>query len=580
MSWINPVSNTGNLRPVNQVMQLDRLGSMYASRLSFVRSLMRKMVKEHWQITNTLFDLDDQGHGTAIYRITTPSSYYHCVIFSRDLNPEQRSDRVIAEAWDVTFAMVEGDVEDSLLRQMADNVPLQEAGRQHSRVLVLSRANKSLRNFSQFLGALAAGQQPDPAWLTAVGYLYRTTAVYGNGKFGMADFARLEHNSDFNRPFSAQMLAVYILRQFSIEQLNHLAKVQAPATAVALHPELQRYLGIGNSTGLGMAPFLINHPQLIQQWVHIREQALASARQQPASKKSHSKLLSLMIRAQRHIQQTVTEDLEQGLRNQHIVKSIQDVIDWLQRTPAHPNLHHELTDWADQHASIETQELINTQLIELYPKLIDSLDEQMGCLESMDLQPEMKTQKFKELIENNFDWALQYQEDCSEDNYWFWYRSAEKEEPRLGIRSKESGSEKETALAIGPRISRCYTRLSEYLEDNPSSMVVEFLLQYPQQKEIVRRIQTMANTAYGEIRANLWHRNMKPMHLLRTKLSFFGASRFDPKSDRWVRITLFQGAPLSEELNNTALSLEQLDDWGFPIEPTVANINSTQVEAQ
>ncbi|HEV8076942.1 MAG TPA: hypothetical protein VGP45_01005, partial [Marinobacter sp.] len=74
-------------------------------------------------------------------------------------------------------------------------------------------------------------------------------------------------------------------------------------------------------------------------------------------------------------------------------------------------------------------------------------------------------------------------------------------------------------------------------------------------------------TPYGEIRANLWHRDMKPMHLLRTKLSFFGAGRFDPKSDRWVRITLFQGAPLGAELTDPALSLEQLDDWSFPLQP-------------
>ena len=567
MSWADTLSTTDNLRPAEQVMQLDRLGSMFASRLSFARSLVRKMIKERWQISNTVFDLNDQGHGIAIYRITTPQRLYHCVIFCRELRADQRSDRVIAEAWDVTFAIVEGDVEAELLQHMADNVPLQEAGRLSSRVLVLSRANKSLRNFSQFVAALAVGEQPDPAALTAVGYLYRTTAVYGNGKFGIADFARLERNTDFNRPFSAQMLAVYVLRQFSIEQLNHLARVQAPDTAVKLAPELQRYLGIGNSTGLGMAPFLINHPQLIQQWIYGRERALACARLQPASEKCRNKLLALMLRAHRYLQQTVTEDQAQTLRNRNIVQSVQEVIDWLERTPAHPALYRELTDWADEHSSIEAQELINTLLIEMYPELVDSLDDELGCHETMDLQPDMKVRKLKELIEQSFNWALTYSEESAEDNYWFWYRSAEKEEPRLGIRAEESGAEKETALAIGPRISRCHTLLAEFVKNNPSAMAVEFLMAHPKQKEIARRIQTMASTPYGEIRANLWHRDMKPMHLLRTKLSFFGAGRFDPKSDRWVRITLFQGAPLGAELTNPELSLEQLDDWSFPLQP-------------
>ncbi|WP_100638123.1 hypothetical protein [Marinobacter salexigens] len=565
-----------NLRPASEVMKLERLGSMFASRLSFVRSLMRKMIKESWQVSNTVFDLDSKGHGLAIYRITTPGKYYECVIFSRDLAPDQRSDRVIAEAWDVTFALVEGEAESSLLEQMEANVPLQEAGRQHPRVLVLSRANKSLRNFSQFLEALASGRQPDPAWLTSVGYLYRTTAVYGNGKFGIADFARLERNPDFNRPFAAQMLAVYVLRQFSIEQLDHMARAQSPEQAVPLHRELQRYLGIGNSTGLGMAPFLINHPQLIQQWVYGRERALAYVRQEPANEQTHTSLRAFMARALKHLQQTVTEDTDQTLRNRETASSIEKVITWLDRTPVHIALYEELIDWAKEHCSLEAQELINTLLIELYPERVEAIDDELGCRESMDLKPDMKVRQLRDLIHDKFGWALNYSEECPDDNYWFWYRSVEKEEPRLGVRGTESGAEKEMALAIGPRISRCLVKLEEFIESNPNAIVVEFLMAHPGQKECVRRIQTMGETPYGEIRANLWHKDMKPMHLLRTKLSFFGASRFDPKSDRWVRITLFQGAPLPDELHNAQLPLHQLDDWGFPLEPELDGMDKGQ----
>ena len=48
--------------------------------------------------------------------------------------------------------------------------------------------------------------------------------------------------------------------------------------------------------------------------------------------------------------------------------------------------------------------------------------------------------------------------------------------------------------------------------------------------------------------------------MLRCKLSFFGASKFDPKSDRWVRVNLFQGAPLKGELNDP-----KNDDWWMPV---------------
>lgn len=559
------------LRSADRVMNLVQLGSLHASRLSFSRSLVRQMAREDWAVSTLRFDLDEQGHGVAIYRLRTPGFTYHGVIFSQALDPDSRSDRVIAEAWDVTFALVEGAVEDTLLDQMAANVPLQEAGRQHPRLLVLSRANKSMRNFGHFVDALAAGQQPDPAWLTRVGYLYRTTAVYGNGKFGIADYARLQNNPDFCRPFSAQMFAVYLLRHFSIEQVGHLARCRSPQTAVELAPALQRYLGIGNSTGLGMAPFLINHPQLIQQWVHCREQALAYAREQPPTEGTRDGLLKLLRRACQHFRETMTEDAEQTRRNRNTVTSIEAAINWLERTPVTPSLWDDLLVWADEQCSLEAQELVNTLLIELYPDLIDDMEDNLSCEEILELQPEIRAAALKQMIESRFAWALDYDPKNPDHRYWFWYRSAEKEEPRLGIRDQEAGSEREMPLAIGPRIHRTHQLLDAFLDRSPRGSVVEFLMAHPGQKDCVRRIQTMGTTPYGEIRANLWHRDMKPMHLLRTKLSFFGASRFDPKSDRWVRVTLFQGAPLFCELfsdhGTDKTRLAALDDWSFAVEP-------------
>ena len=112
------------------------------------------------------------GHGETIYRITTPSSQYHVVVFAQALDDELRSDRVIAEAWDVTFCLVEGEVTDELRQSMALNVPLQEAGRQHPQLLVISRANKSVRNFDHFVEALSSGQQPNVDYLKRAGYIY------------------------------------------------------------------------------------------------------------------------------------------------------------------------------------------------------------------------------------------------------------------------------------------------------------------------------------------------------------------------------------------------------------------------
>ena len=66
---------------------------------------------------------------------------------------------------------------------------------------------------------------------------------------------------------------------------------------------------------------------------------------------------------------------------------------------------------------------------------------------------------------------------------------------------------------------------------------------------MVRRVQLSARLPYAEIRDNLIAAGMRPIDLLRFKLAFFGANRFDPRSDRWLRICLFQGAPFPDEMS-------------------------------
>ncbi len=66
-------------------------------------------------------------------------------------------------------------------------MPKQEAGRISDSELSLSRANRSVRLWQHVIDRLSTGEQPERDQLEAVGYLVRTTAVYGSGKFGAAD---------------------------------------------------------------------------------------------------------------------------------------------------------------------------------------------------------------------------------------------------------------------------------------------------------------------------------------------------------------------------------------------------------
>jgi len=556
-----------SLRPPATVMDLERLGSFSPTRLSFARRLTRTMFEQRWQVSCTQCELDESGHGSAVYRLQTPTGRYHVVIFSQYLEDDLRTDRVIAEAWDLTFCLVEGEVDTELMSAMAANVPLQEAGRQHPRLLVISRANKSVRTFAAFTEALAAGQQPDIEHLKEAGYLYRTTAVYGNGKFGIADYDRVKGNEDFQQPFSAQMAAVYVLREFSVDQVEHIARQRAPGRAVTLDTDTRRYLGIGNSTGLGMAPFLINHPQLISQWVWVRERALAVAVSQPPEESQREKILALCRRAAAYLADTRVEDEYQRVRNNKAHAELMQVMAWLEQVPLDDALWQQLLDWAQTQLSLETQELLNTLLIELYPQQVDALNDSMGADENLDLTPDMPLIQLKQILETHFDWAIHADYECEDARYWFWYQSAEKEEPRLGVRGEELGEDKELALAIAPTAQRVYRDLVELLDAQPRALTIDLLMAFPEHMRVIRRIQTMAATVYGEIRANLWHRDMKPMHLLRAKLSFLGAHRFDPRGDRWVRVTFFQGAPLLSDYQDSSTSPEVFDDWGFPVAP-------------
>lgn len=164
------------LRPPQSVARLRRMGSFHQTRLSFARTLVRRMHREAWDITCELFDIGADEVGHARYAVQTPWGRYTVVVFADRIDPSLRTDRVIAEEWDYTFALCEGVPDAADMERLHANVPKQEAGRMCSRDLVLSRGNKSARLFDHIVDCLAAGQQPSIERIAQVGYLMRTTA--------------------------------------------------------------------------------------------------------------------------------------------------------------------------------------------------------------------------------------------------------------------------------------------------------------------------------------------------------------------------------------------------------------------
>ena len=133
------------------------------------------------------------------------------------------------------------------------------------------------------------------------------------------------------------------------------------------------------------------------------------------------------------------------------------------------------------------------------------------------------------------------------NNKNFWFISKNKEEPRLADRFIEDGAELEQPLAVARDIKKLYETLS--ISKN-SSTIDKFLSKNSSLRHVVRRAFIAEKFPYSEIQDNTIGSKLVPIDMLRLKLSFFGAIKFDPRSDKWLRICMFQGAPLPSELDN------------------------------
>ena len=536
------------LRPASEVMRLRRMGASFPTRLSFLRSLLRHLAVEDACVTRPVWAMDAAGFGHAVYTLRLGGHAYSLVAVSTDLPPDQRSDRVIATAWDTAYVLYDGVPDQSELARIVATAPLQEAARFTPRDLNLSRANKSVRLWDHSVAALRAGQQPDRDLVCRTGYLMRTTAVYGNGKFGIADRDDYADRPGLSGPFAAEMLCVWLIRGFTHDLVEHVG-------GAPLDRDLKRHLGIGNATGLGMAPFLVSHPLLLDAWMQVRETALARVRAIPRlSPDGIGALYDVTARAAQHLAEWQVDDAIAQGRIDTQRREWPRFADLL--TPEALLADRPLDTVMRQAMalSIDTQELAAAVLIEPFGDLVDGLCDCMATPFLPQIDAAMPCAALSALIARDWGWALALDFGDRRQTARFWYVSAAKQEPRLGQRWEEPGAELESPLDIARQVQALARDL------DGAGNVATFLRAHPQHRAAVRRVQTLARHPYAEIRDNLIGQDCLPIDMLRCKLAFFGASKFDPMSDRWTRITLAQGAPLHHELRRA--------DHGFlPVAP-------------
>jgi len=536
------------LREPSLVMKLSRLGSFHQSKLSFLRSFIREF--KSWNYNRNLFDLDKKGHGTAIYSFEKKGRNYSLICFAQYIKPEERSDRVIATKWDTAFVLYDGIPTKQDITRLRKNVPKQEVGRLSYKELTLSRANKSVRVFDHVVNSLSSGKQPDKELLEKVGYLYRTTAVYGSGKFGLADRFRIKDRKEIYGPFRLEMMLVYLVRQFTFDQVNHIAKCKNPNNAVTLNENIARNLGIGNSTGLGMAPFIVNHPTLLHNWIHCRERALKEIRSiERVNKEDFNTFKSCIEKSKSGIDTWLSDNQYQINKINSLKADLIKFIKYLERAHNAENDYfwNHIYLWSEKNLGEECVEYIVSMMMEPYDSIIEPLIDRMSSEEEkyFNIPAGRKTLELKKIIEKNYRSIIQIDFKEKNNTANFWFISKNKEEPRVANRYEEHGSELEQPLAIARDIKQLYERLKKI---NQKITIAEFLLKNDDLRHVVRRAFIAEKFPYSEIQDNTIGATLVPIDMLRFKLSFFGAVKFDPRSDKWLRINMYQGAPLPHEM--------------------------------
>ena len=513
-----------DLRSPAFVMSPARAGAAYPNALSFSRSFVRKMQREAWRIETARINLDREGRGEGVYRIEASGRTFHFFAISNVFPPDQKVDRSFGINWDVSAAICQGEWTAEREAALREEIPKQYDGRYDNDVLCFCRGNRSERLFDHVVDMLTAGAQPDAGLLATVGYILRSTAFAGNGLFGMRPFEGLEPEHPLAATYHVQMLAAFLLREFVFDLVDGMAAARNPAAA-KLDRRLKRYLGVGNSAGLGLIPFVANHPHIVHQWCLVNEQALAEAKalSEAPGNAACRNLLALLDKAIRYFRQ----DPRDGngifasfelLADQftaiagHAVGSIGTG----SNGPARP--WAALADWVAERFHPEAAEIFNGLLLELYPEIVASCETKLTVPERMDVQPEMTVGVLKSKLRAAYNWL-----GSTEDTAYFWYYPVEAPyEPRRGLRGRASGYEFESKMDLPLKLAE----LTHALDAVPEAMTVASLLAVrPGLRAVVARIQSVADLAYAELRQNFLSSAFTPFATCRFLLAFYGMEK-------------------------------------------------------
>jgi len=556
-------------RPGDEVMKTSRLAAIQPSRLSGTRAFMNKMIRERWDISNVLFDVDGNAEGTVIYSIKAPGQEFSFIGFSRPPSRTARTGRIIGQAWDMMGTLIEGPATEAEIETARREIPKLYTGRATAKTLIWCRSNRSMRVFDQTMAALAEGRQPAVEDIARVCYLMRNTGLDGNGTFGTRSFPSLGASHALGGVLQAQLLTAYLMREFSCDLVEHLA-AKASDKAVKLDPQLRRYIGVGNGSALGLIFFVHKHPRLINALVSARETAIAAARglKLDVSDPRVATLLDLVRQAivfrrqDRMVYETFASSAEVADDLEKIVAALEEFRSSgtvLGRNADYP-LDILACEFGDELVP-EAYETFLSLLIELVPEEADRLLAVVHGPDEFSVSPAQTVESLKALVRDEYQWALDTDMSAPDAYKYVWYKSETAEEPRRGARE-----EVPEALDLGLDICGSIQSLFADLDAEDGALsVARFLMKHPEHRYIVARIQSLRGQGYHTPRANINAEAFVPIDLVRLmNVGIHGIDKTRDFLSRNLRGVLYHGAPTPDDLR-----AGYTGTWYYPAEPVL-----------
>ncbi|NEA42050.1 hypothetical protein [Streptomyces sp. SID11385] len=556
-------------RPAAELMTPTALSSLQAGRLSSARSLVNRMLREKWRVERRSLTVEEDGSGEAVYRIHTADRVMDFVAFAFPPSSQERTLRIFDLGWDMMGALLDGPAMAEDIEHTRNEMPRLYHGRATAHTLTWCRANRSLRVFAHVVEALAAGRQPDTVALARVGYLMRNIGLDGNGTFGTRTFLAYGEDHPLAVPYHAQLLSAYMMRELSADLVEALAARRSD-TAAALDPRVRRFLGVGNSSALGLVLWVGNHPVLVDRWIMLRERALAHARGLSAAPGTavRDTLVALLERAALYHSEDVNEyscftpaeRIVADLRRVHAAipgRAAAAAAEGRVPTVA------ELVDGVEAVCD-EAAEVVNSVLTELDPEESDRLAAGLTVDETFRRDGSAAVGELRALLAERYAWALAVDRSAPGAVANTWYKSRSAEEPRCGATSELPEGTIDLTVDVPGMVQHLDGVLAA---EDPALPVGRLLARRPELRGAVERLQSLAGHAYAVPHANIRDAAFVPARIIRlANAALYGLERTKDYLGRDLRGVIFQGAPTAADLGTDAAG-----PWFWPAVPRPAD---------